>query len=256
MRRSAAGSAVAPVGVEDARELALDLGHGQPSDVEALQARHDRRRELLRMCGREHEDDELGRLLERLQEGVPGVLRDLVRLIEDVDLARRSLGGIVDPLAQLADGVDPAVPGGIDLDEVNRPALADRVAGPHASHGSPSRRSVQLSALARIRASDVLPVPRGPTNSIACDTRSVRTAFAASRRPPPGRRSGRTSARASGGRGPGAGWSAVARQGHDAPGRRARTMSCRAPSVDLDVPAPTTTSGSDQAVPRHPARIA
>ena len=31
------------------------------------------------------------------------------------------------------------------------------------SHGSPSRRSVQLSALATIRASDVLPVPRGPT---------------------------------------------------------------------------------------------
>ena len=32
----------------------------------------------------------------------------------------------------------------------------------HTSHGSPSRRSVQLTALARMRAIDVLPVPRGP----------------------------------------------------------------------------------------------
>jgi len=45
----------------------------------------------------------------------------------------------------------------------------------HASQGSPSWRFVQLSALARIRASEVLPVPRGPTTRIACETRPVRT---------------------------------------------------------------------------------
>ena len=37
------------------------------------------------------------------------------------------------------------------------------------SHGSPSWRFVQLTALARIRASEVLPVPRGPTKRTACD---------------------------------------------------------------------------------------
>ena len=47
----------------------------------------------------------------------------------------------------------------------------------HASHGSPSLRFVQLIAFARIRASDVLPVPRGPTKSTAWATRSVRTAL-------------------------------------------------------------------------------
>ena len=31
---------------------------------------------------------------------------------------------------------------------------------------------------------------------------------------------------------------------------------CRAPSVDQNAPAPSVTSGSDQAVPRHPAKIA
>ena len=46
------------------------------------------------------------------------------------------------------------------------------------SHGSAfGRRSVQLSALARIRASDVLPVPRGPVNRIACETCPVATAL-------------------------------------------------------------------------------
>ena len=117
------------VGVEDPPELAFDLVRRQAPDVEALKARDDRRRELLGMGRREHEDDELGRLLERLQEGVPGVLRDLVGLVEDVDLASKVGRGVVDPLAQVTDGVDPAVRGGIDLDQVHRPALADRRAG-------------------------------------------------------------------------------------------------------------------------------
>jgi hypothetical protein len=47
----------------------------------------------------------------------------------------------------------------------------------HASQASPSCRFVQLTAFARIRASDVLPVPRGPTNRTAWLTRSDRTAL-------------------------------------------------------------------------------
>ena len=34
----------------------------------------------------------------------------------------------------------------------------------HVPHGSPPVRSAQLSALARMRAVDVFPVPRGPLN--------------------------------------------------------------------------------------------
>ncbi len=41
-----------------------------------------------------------------------------------------------------------------------------------------------------------------------------------------------------------------------AAGPRMRKLNCRAPSVDQDVPVPTMTSGSDQAVPRHPTMIA
>ena len=48
----------------------------------------------------------------------------------------------------------------------------------HTSHGSAlAWRFSQLIALARIRASEVLPVPRGPVNRIACATWPVATAL-------------------------------------------------------------------------------
>ena len=111
---------------EDPSELPLDLLDREAPDVVALEPRQDRRRELLGMGRGEDEDDEVRRLLERLQERVPGVLRDLVGLIEDVDLPPQVRRGVVDPVAQLADVGDAAVARGVDLDEVHRPALADR----------------------------------------------------------------------------------------------------------------------------------
>jgi hypothetical protein len=74
----------------------------------------------------EHEGDEVGWLLERLQEGVPGVLRDLVSLVEDVDLAAQVGRAVLDPLAQVPDGVDPAVARRVDLDEIEGSPLTDR----------------------------------------------------------------------------------------------------------------------------------
>ena len=68
----------------------------------------------------------VGWLLERLQERVPGVLRDLVRLVEDVHLAPELAGRIREALAQVPDGLDAAVAGGVDLDEVEGRALTDR----------------------------------------------------------------------------------------------------------------------------------
>jgi hypothetical protein len=43
--------------------------------------------------------------------------------------------------------------------------------------GSPSSSAAQFNALARIRAVEVLPVPRGPLKRYACPTRPSRTAF-------------------------------------------------------------------------------
>ena len=50
----------------------------------------------------------------------------------------------------------------ISLTSRARPSRMATQAG-HSSHGSPSRGLEQLSAFARMRAIEVLPVPRGPT---------------------------------------------------------------------------------------------
>ncbi len=69
------------------------------------------------------------RLLDQLQERVPGRVGELVRLVEDVDL-RPALDRLEhDALADLADVVDPALRGGVHLDHVERGAVRDRDAG-------------------------------------------------------------------------------------------------------------------------------
>jgi hypothetical protein len=107
------------------RQLALDLGDRQASDVIPLKAGQDRRREAGRLGRGEHEHDEVGRFLERLEQRVPGIPGDLVRLVEDVDLAPQVTGRISEPVAQVADLVDAAVRGRIDLEDVERRAFAD-----------------------------------------------------------------------------------------------------------------------------------
>ena len=114
------------VRLQDAGELALDLGHRQPADVVALQAGEDGGREARRFGRGEHERHEVRRLLERLQQGVPGVLGDLVRLVEDVDLALQLARWIRQSLTELAHGIDAAIARGVDLDQVQRRPFADR----------------------------------------------------------------------------------------------------------------------------------
>src|SRR4029079_8870230 len=122
----------------------------------------------------------------------------------------------------------------------------------HASQASPSWRFVQLTALARIRAREVLPVPRGPTNRTAWLTRSALTAL----------RSVSTTAS----------WPTIspkvwARQRRERAwcgtvvvtfsglGGRASVIAVHPPST-WTLLVPTVTRGSDQAVPRHPTMIA
>ena len=116
--------------------------------------------------------DEVGRLLERLEQGVPGVLRDLVRLVEDVDLAAE-LARRVRRAARAGRGRRRCRGCSAASISTRSSVVPSRMATHEgqASQASPSWRSVQLSALARIRASDVLPVPRGPTKRMACATR-------------------------------------------------------------------------------------
>ena len=84
----------------------------------------------LREVGRAEDEDEVGRrLLDQLQERVPGGVGELVRLVEDVDLVAPLRRLEDDALADLADVVDPALRGGVHLDHVERGAVRDRDAG-------------------------------------------------------------------------------------------------------------------------------
>ncbi len=98
-------------------------------EVEALAAVDDRRHHLVGLGRREHEDGVRRRLLERLQERVPGLPGEHVGLVEDVDLPAAAGGRVADAVAELADVVDGAVRGGVHLDHVHRGAGGDRDAG-------------------------------------------------------------------------------------------------------------------------------
>ncbi len=95
-------------------------------EVKALAAVGDRRHHLVRLGRRQHEDRVRRRLLQRLQEGVPGLFGQHVRLVEDVDLPAPTGRRVGDPLAQVADVVDGAVGGCVHLDHVDRGAGGNR----------------------------------------------------------------------------------------------------------------------------------
>ena len=118
-----------PLGVADAPQDAHELLQARPREDEGLAARAHGRQHL-REVGRAEDEDQVGRrLLDQLQERVPGGVRELVRLVEDVDLVA-ALGGLEDDaLADLADVVDPALRGRVHLDHVERGAVRDRDAG-------------------------------------------------------------------------------------------------------------------------------
>ena len=81
-----------------------------------------RGRDRLRLGGAEHEHHPLGRLLQRFQQRVESVVGDLVGFVNDEDLVAVTRRAVTDALSQLANVVDAAVRGGIDLDNVHRRA--------------------------------------------------------------------------------------------------------------------------------------
>ena len=114
------------LGVGDPAQHADELRQPRPREGEGLAARADGLQHL-RQVGRAEDEDEVGRrLLDQLQQRVPGGVGELMRLVEDVDLVA-ALGRLEDDaVADLADVVDPALRGGVHLDDVERRAARDR----------------------------------------------------------------------------------------------------------------------------------
>jgi hypothetical protein len=76
---------------------------------------------------RAEDENEVGRrLLDDLEQGVPGGVRELVRLVEDVDLVPALDGLEHDAVADLPDVVDAALRRRVHLDDVQRRAVGDR----------------------------------------------------------------------------------------------------------------------------------
>ncbi len=69
------------------------------------------------------------RLFQCLQKRVGSSARDLVRLVDDIELRFQECGRELDALAQFPDIVDTTIAGGIDLDDIGRGAGIDRDTG-------------------------------------------------------------------------------------------------------------------------------
>ena len=99
-----------------------------PAEVEALAAREDGGRHLVRLGGGQDEDGVHRRLLQGLEQRVEGLGGEHVHLVDDVDLHAAFHRGEVHLVAQVADVVDAAVGGGVHLDDVHGAAPADGLA--------------------------------------------------------------------------------------------------------------------------------
>ena len=69
------------------------MGHGHSLEVVDLAAREDGGQDLVLLGRGEDEDDMGGRFLQRLEEGIEGLLREHVDLVDDKDLVASHLRG-------------------------------------------------------------------------------------------------------------------------------------------------------------------
>ena len=113
---------VDPLGVGDQAQHLDEILQARPLEDERLAARAHGRQHLREIGRAEDEDEVRRRLLDQLQERVPGGVRELVRLVEDVDLVAPLDRLEHDAVADLADVVDAALRRGVHLDHVERRA--------------------------------------------------------------------------------------------------------------------------------------
>ena len=117
------------LGVGDLAQHLDEVLQARPLEDERLAARAHGRQHLREVGRAEDEDEVRRRLLDQLQERVPGGVGELVRLVEDVDLVAPLDRLEDDAVADLADVVDAALRRGVHLDHVERRARGDRAAG-------------------------------------------------------------------------------------------------------------------------------
>ena len=90
-----------------------------PAQVETLAAAQDGHRHLADLGGGENEFGVRRRLFQRLQQGVEGLVRQHVHLVEHIDLVARLDGGVADAFDDVADAFDAGVAGGVHLNHIH-----------------------------------------------------------------------------------------------------------------------------------------
>ena len=123
----AAGFAVRPFGAIVFGRLG-DLVGGDPGEVVPLATREHGDRDLVRLGRGEEELDVLGRLLERLEQGVERPGREHVDFVDVINLEPGPAGAQAGILPQFADGLDAIIAGAVDLDHVDILSGRDRLA--------------------------------------------------------------------------------------------------------------------------------
>ena len=109
-------------------QLLDDVGHGHSLEVVDLAAREDGGQDLVLLGRGEDEDDMGGRFLQRLEEGIEGLLREHVDLVDDKDLVAAHLRRDAGLLHELLDLIDTIVGRGIELEDVEGAALFESLA--------------------------------------------------------------------------------------------------------------------------------
>ena len=126
---SASSSAAMPSCLAMFAQLLDDLVKAHGVKAEVLAARANRLRNILRLRRRHHENHVPGRLFQRLQQRVEGSVSNLVRFVEDPNLVAIASRTVTRGVAQLANLVDAAIGGSVDLDHIHRVPRADFAAG-------------------------------------------------------------------------------------------------------------------------------
>ena len=107
-----------PLALGDSAQQGHDLRQARPLEHEGLAARAHRGEHLLQL-GRAEDEHEVGRrLLDQLEECLPGRVRELMGLVEDVDLEAALDRLEDDALPDLTDVVDAPLRGSVHLDDV------------------------------------------------------------------------------------------------------------------------------------------
>ena len=132
--------------------------------AEVLAARADGLGNVLGLRGGQHEDDVVGRFFQSFEQRIESRVSDLVSFVENVDFEAIAGRAIAGGFAEFANFVDAAVGGGVDFDYVDGIPGANFGAGFADAAGLGTGLSLerQFRAMARIRATVVLPMPRWP----------------------------------------------------------------------------------------------